>query len=307
MRFRVHVLGTNSALPSHGRYPSAQVVEHNDRLLLVDCGEGTQFRFAAQRLRPKRLDAVFISHLHGDHLYGLPGFLSSLHIQGRTAGLDIIGPPELEGYLQHCFDLSATRLNYPLRFTSTQGAAPAVPLWRNKALAVYPLPLRHRIPTTGFLFREHPHRPPFLPENAQALQVPRQYYKLLKSGNAVKLPDGRTIQPEEVLGEPEAALAFAYCSDTAFQPALRNLLQGVDLLYHEATFLHELKARAEETLHSTAQEAAEIARQAGVKRLLLGHYSARYENLEPLREEAAAVFPAVELAIEGSTYPVGDE
>lgn len=299
VQFEVHILGTASATPAFGRNLTAQAVYHNNQLFLVDCGEGTQFQLQRFKIRPRHLKVIFISHLHGDHILGLPGLLGSLNLNGREEPLDLIGPQGLERYLNTTFSLSGTKLGFPLRITALTHPDFREPVWENERMAVFPVPLLHRLPTYGYRFQEKEKPRRFLVRQAEALNIPPNYFKLLKQGNTITLPDGRSIAPDSVLGERPAAHSYAFCSDTAYFEPLVPYIQGVDVLYHEATFQEEHRARAFETLHSTAKDAAHIARQAGVGRLLLGHFSARYPKLEGLLGEAQAVFPAAALAREG--------
>jgi len=262
MKFEVLVLGAGSATPAYGRHPSAQVVNFNESLFLVDCGEGTQERLSRYGVRAGRINHVFISHLHGDHYFGLPGLLSSMHLNGRTNDLHLYGPAGLREILDLQFRHSGTVLKFNLVFCPTNPEARETVL-EIPRLRVDSFPLRHRVPCTGFRFDE--------------------------TGRASKHP---------------AARSYAYCSDTRAFAGYMDAVRNVDLLYHESTFLHEMAGRAEETLHSTALEAAQVARQSGAKKLLLGHYSARYKDLGPLLEEARSVFPESELAVEGEVFSI---
>lgn len=280
--------------------PSAHVISHNEHLLLIDCGEGTQLQLQRYGLRTSRLDAIFISHLHGDHVYGLPGLLTTLSIQNRTRRLRLVGPKGLAELLQTLFQLSHSRLNYPLDLQElTPGMDWPVPVYTEKGVSVQAFPLQHRVPCYGYRVEELPKARQLLVDSPLLAGVPKVYYRLIKLGNDITLSDGRTLQADDVLGPRPRTASYAYCSDTRYNAATAAFVRGVDLLYHEATFLDELKARAEETQHSTALEAALFAGEAHVKQLLIGHYSARYSDLSPLLAEARSVFPATELAREG--------
>lgn len=304
MLFQVLVLGVSAALPAHGRRPSAQVVTHNSRHFLLDCGEGTQFRLQEQRVRTGRLDAIFITHLHGDHCLGLPGLIDSLSLGGRTKPLTLVGPKGVREYIEAHRRLTHTFLNFDLdcRELELPLAHYNEPVYQNKNLSVYPVPLSHSVPCVGYRVQEKPRPRKFIVEAAHQLAIPRQYYHLLKNGNAVTLPDGRTITPDQVLGQAPPSYAYAYLTDTQYCEAAIAAVQGVDMIYHEATFTQAHAQRAVATGHSTAQHAAQVARAAGARALLLGHFSARYRNLAPLLDEARAVFPAAALAQEDAVY-----
>ncbi len=304
--FQVQILGTSSAIPTHSRLPSAQVVTINDRHHLVDCGEGTQMQLLKYRVKLARLDAIFISHLHGDHILGLPGLLNTLSMYERTTPLTLFGPAGLQEVLDLIFAQTQSYLNYPLEFIPTEEFQPGDIIYERKRYQVRLLPLEHKIFCRGFRFEEINKRPKFDFYKAKALEIPNEYFPLLKQGNTISLPDGRSIGPDEVLLEPDPPLSFAYCSDTCYHEELIEHIKHTRLLYHEATFLTNLKDRAIATCHSTAEDAGKIAKQAEVGGLILGHYSARYKDLQPLLEEARAVFPITALAREGHIFHVRD-
>lgn len=299
MRFEVLILGTGAALPARGRYPSAQLVNVQERLYLVDCGEGTQERLRQSGVNMNRIAAVFISHMHGDHYLGLMGLLSSMHLQGRTVPIAVYGPAVLREVIDIQLRASQTYLRYPLHFHALPAGSGSLVMDDDRA-TVTALALKHRVPTTGFRFTEHP-----LPRNIRKDKVeliPHYARTAVKEGEDLVLPDGSVIPNAELTFDPPRPRSYAYCSDTAFEPALIEHLRGVDLLYHESTFDESLAARAKETLHSTARQAATIARDAGVGELLLGHFSSRYKSEHVLLDEALTVFPRVRLAQEGTTF-----
>ena len=304
--FQVQVLGTSSAIPTNNRRLSAQVVTINDRHHLVDCGEGTQMQLLRYKVRVARLDAIFISHLHGDHILGLPGLLNSLNMYERNFPLRLYGPANLKEMLDAIFRLTYSYMGYELEFIPTEDFQPGDVLYETKTHQVELLPLDHRIYCRGFRFVEHNKKPRFDFYKAKSLEIPNEYFSLLKQGNTITLPNGKQFLPEQVLLPPATALSYAYCSDTCYYEELIPFIKDTHLLYHEATFLDDLKNRAAETAHSTAREAATIAQKAGVGHLLLGHYSARYKDLTPLEEEAKQVFPESELAFDGRVYKVKD-
>ena len=297
------MLGTGAALPARGRHPSAQLVNVNEHLFLVDCGEGTQERMRTLGVNFNRIGTVLISHLHGDHYLGLMGLLSTMHLLGRTAPLHVHGPGPLKEIIDVQLRASQTYLRYPLHFKPNPGVQ-GEPIATTSAVEVTSLVLRHRLPTTGFLFRERP-RPLGL-DRARLVEIPHFMRARVKAGEDLVFPDGRRIPNAELTTPAPPQRAYAYCSDTAPTEGLVAALQGVDLLYHEATFTEALAARAKETMHSTALQAAGLAASVQAGELLLGHFSSRYKSPEPLLREALTVFPRTRVAEEGCTYRVGD-
>ncbi len=304
--FQVQILGASAAIPTNQHLPSAQVVTYHDRHHLVDCGEGTQMQLLKYRVKLSRLDAIFISHLHGDHVLGLPGLLTSMSLYGRNFPLKLYAPSALKEVLDLIFKQTQSYLVYDLEFIPMEDFAPGEVIYETPRLQVTSVPLNHRIFCRGFRFSEHSKRPKFDFYKAKALNIPNSYFGLLKQGVSITLEDGTEIHPDMVLHPPDSPLSYAYCSDTRFQESLVDYIKDTTLLYHEATFMHDMLVRAQETCHSTSHEAAQMAKIAQVKHLLLGHYSARYKNLTPLLEEAQAVFPHTELAIEGSIFKIKD-
>lgn len=305
MKFEVLVLGSSSATPMYGRHPTAQLIHIQDQLLLVDCGEGTQMQLSSLRVKANKIRAIFISHLHGDHYLGLTGLLSSMHLMGRKSPLEVYGPPALKEILELQFFHSQTTIAYPLTFHPTHTDGEQL-LLEDRFMKVSSFPLNHRIPCTGFRVEE-PERPPTLDaEKVRALGVPRSFYNLLKQKVDYVDREGRVHAWQELTQPAAAPRKYAFCSDTAATGPYLNSIQGVDLLYHEATFLHDMKERAVETFHSTARQAAEVAQAVGARKLLIGHYSARYKDLQALHHEAKQVFPETALAVEGRWYRVGE-
>lgn len=302
MRFEVTTLGTGAALPARGRFPSAQLLNLNGRLFLVDCGEGTQERLRMAQVNMARIERVFISHLHGDHYLGLMGLICSMHLMGRTQPLGVHGPAALHEVINLQLRVSGTYLRYPLHFQPTEHQTGAA-VFKDDRVEVTALALRHRVECTGFLFREAPQPRHLVKETVD--MIPHYKRSAVKRGEDLELPDGRTIPNAELTFPPPPPRSYAYCSDTAFAPELVDALRGVDLLYHEATFGEALRARAKETLHSTARQAATIALEAGAGQLLLGHFSSRYKDPGILLAEAREVFSNCLLAEEGRTFQVG--
>lgn len=304
--FEVRILGSSAAIPVGKRRPTAQVVSYHDRHYLVDCGEGTQMQLSRYRVRLSRLDAIFISHLHGDHVLGLPGLLNTMSLLGRNFPLKIYGPAALKPMLDQVFEATQGHVGYDIEFTPTEDFAAGEAIMDTGRLQVQALPLEHRIYCKGFRFQEVNVRPKFNFPRAKQLEIPNEYFGLLKRGNTATLNDGRTIVPEDVLFPPENPISYAYCSDTRYAEGLIPYIEKATLLYHEATFDKTMGKRAAETFHSTAEQAASIAKQAEVNHLLIGHFSARYRELTDLLEEAQAIFPAADLAREGDLFKVKD-
>lgn len=302
MRFEVTTLGTGAALPARGRYPTAQLLNLNERLFLVDCGEGTQERLRMAQVNMGRIERIFISHLHGDHYLGLMGLISSMHLQGRVKELHVHGPEELKEVIDVQLRVSRTYLRFPLHMHAVAHQS-GTEVYRDAQVGVTSLALRHRIPCTGFLFHEgdHPRR---LRKEAVDL-IPHYARRAVKMGEDLVLPGGEVVPNAALTAPPPPSRSYAYCSDTAYAPELVPFLHGVDLLYHEATFAAALAARAKETMHSTAGQAATMARLAEVGQLLLGHFSSRYKEVDLLVAEAAAIFPNTLPAQEGCTFQVG--
>ena len=303
MKFSVTILGCSSATPTSERNPSAQLINHDEKLFLVDCGEGTQVQLRRNHFRFIRIDHIFISHLHGDHFFGLIGLISTMHLLGRKKELHIFAPPQLEEVILLQLRISATTLAYPLHFHSTQAEKPAS-IMENNFLEVITLPLNHRIPTTGFIFREKPGLRSINAEAVKEYKIPFTVFEALKSGSDFTTPDGKMILNNKLTNAPVSSRSYVYCSDTAYHEAIIPLIEGVDVLYHETTFMADKAAIATEKFHSTTVEAATIALKAKVKKLLIGHYSARYDDLQPLLEETRTIFPESYITQDGMVFDV---
>jgi ribonuclease Z len=307
MPFSVTILGSNSAIPAHGRHPSAQLLNAGHRLFLFDCGEGTQMRLAEQALRPGKLEAIFITHLHGDHYFGLVGLLNTFHLLRRERPLALYGPPALEPLLDVQLAHLKGELTYPLTFHATRTDGP-VRLFADAALEAWSFPLDHGpAPTTGFLLRERPGGRRVDGDKARAAGVAQTDMARLVQGLDVPGADGRHIPNAALTLPPWRPRSFAYCTDTAYAPGTAAHVAGVDLLYHEATYREAEAALARERHHATAAQAATVAREAGARRLIVGHYSSRYRELDGLLAEARAVFPDTDLALEGENFEVPRE
>ncbi|QQT28137.1 ribonuclease Z [Sphingobacterium spiritivorum] len=303
MKFEVLILGNSSATPMYERHPSSQLLNFNEQFFLIDCGEGTQMQLFRYGIRSNRIGHIFISHLHGDHYLGLVGLLSSMHLVGRKSDLHLYGPAPLKEILDVQFRHSDTQLRYNLIFHPTNPDKEEVIL-ETAAFKVSTFPLTHRIPCTGFRFDEGKRSPSIIGELVEQLNIPKQYIGGIKRGLDYTAPDGKVYKATDLTIPAPPSRSYAYCSDTVRVPDYLAAISNVDLLYHESTFLHEMVERAKETLHTTAQEAAEIAKEVGAHKLLLGHYSARYRELQPLLEEAQHIFKNTQLSVEGKWFSV---
>ncbi len=303
MTFAVTILGAGSATPTLATHASSQVVQLGPDYYLIDCGEGTQYRLLEQKIRPGRLKGIFITHLHGDHYFGLFGLLTSLSLGSRREDLLLFGPKGLSEILTEIFRQSDTRLSYYLNFQEIDADHPGL-IYDTPSFSVSTLPLRHRIPCTGFLFREKVGDRNLI-KGKLSPEISHEALRMLKAGQDVRDEKGEILYAfEDFTTPPPPARAYAYCSDTIFRPELVPYLQSVDCLYHEATFREQELARAAKTHHSTAGQAATIARDAGAGRLLIGHFSSRYAEIGPSLDEARAIFTETYMAEEGKTYQV---
>ena len=296
-KFELHILGCGSALPTTRHFPTSQIVNVRDELFMIDCGEGAQLQFRKSRLKFSRLNHIFISHLHGDHCFGLLGLISTLNLLGRTAELHIHSPKGLEDLMIPVLDFFNRQMTYKVLFHEF-GTKEAAVVYEDRSLTVTTIPLRHRMPCCGFLFAEKPGPNHILRDMIDFYQVPVYELNRIKNGADYVTPEGEVI-PNARLTRPSAApRRYAYCSDTIYLPSVTEQIKGVDLLFHEATFAEDAAPRAKETFHTTASQAARIARDAEVKKLLIGHFSARYDDEQVLLDEARAVFPNTQLAKE---------
>lgn len=304
--FEVTILGCSSATPTSKRFPSAQLLQAAGRFFLIDCGEAAQIQLRRYHIRFQRINHIFISHLHGDHYLGLMGLLQSLHLLGRKNPLHLYHPPGLKEIIDVQLLHSDTRLNYEIIYHEHRFDEPAL-LYEDQLMTVHTILLNHRIPCCGFLFREK--QRPWRVNRAKMdeLGVPLEQIGRIKDGEDVELENG-TVIPHSLLhnGRPTVR-SYAYCSDTIFDKSVIEQIKGVDAVYHEATFLHEMLDRAQATYHTTALQAGQVAQEAGAGQLIIGHYSARYVDLQPLLQEARSVFPNTILAEEGLTFPVVEQ
>lgn len=304
-RFDVHILGCGSALPTLHHNASSQVVNVREKLFMIDCGEGTQVQLRRSRLRFNRLNHIFISHLHGDHCFGLMGLISTFGMIERTAQLHVYAHPELERLLYPQIGFFCKGMPFKVVFHPIEPDKRGI-IYDDRSVSVETIPLRHRLPTCGFLIKEKPSPNHIRRDMIDFYRIPVCMINRIKNGEDYVLEDG-TVVPNSRLTFPSAPpRAYAYCSDTSYLPDMTEQIEGVDLLFHEATFASSEAARAKQTRHSTAAQAAQIAHDAKVKRLVIGHFSARYEDERLLLEEARAIFPNTVLANENMTVRVGE-
>jgi len=297
----VTILGNNSALPAFDRHPTAQVVTMEDQIFLVDCGEGTQMQMAKYKIRRSKINHIFISHLHGDHYFGLIGVLTSMGLLGRSQDMHIYAPPVLKDIIELQLKVADISLPYPLHFHPLQKAGVLV---REARFEVSCFPVYHRIECWGFRFGEVRPLRRVNPEKARQYGVPSAFFDRLKWGENYLTKDGQLVDNNLVTEPATRAKSYAYTADTLFDPRLIDSVKGVDLLYHETTYLKDLTEQAGKRFHSTTAQAATVAAQAGVQRLIIGHFSSKYEKLQAFEQEARDIFPNTDLALEGVTYRV---
>jgi ribonuclease Z len=303
MTFELSILGSSSATPIYTRHPTAQVLNIRERFFLIDCGEATQMQLVRYKIKFNRISHIFISHLHGDHYLGLMGLLSTMHLQGRTNELHIYGQQDLMDIIELQLRLSQTVLRYNLIFHSVRQYASSVIL-EDEDMIVRTIILNHRIPCTGFLFKEKPKPRKLIVGKLQQYNIPFAFYARLKEGEDYEDDFGNIVKNEELTVSAKPPRSYAFCSDTIYDESIIEEIKHVDILYHEATFLHEHLERAQSTFHTTSLQAAMIAEKAEVKKLLIGHFSARYKTLQPLLYEARTIFKNTELATEGCVFSV---
>jgi len=295
------ILGNNSALPAFGRNPTAQILQTQSEVYLIDCGEGTQLQMSKFKIKKSKIKHIFISHLHGDHYFGLIGLLTSMGLANRTEDVHLHGPSRLIEIINLQLEVANAHLPYKLYFhpLAEEGI-----IADTATITVESFKVKHRIECWGFIFREKKNKRSILPDRANAYGIPSAFYEQLQKGMDYQNAKGTIIPNAEVTIEAAAAKSYAYCADTIFDIELASKIQGVDLLYHETTYLHALEERAAARFHSTTKQAAEIAKAGNVKKLLIGHFSSKYETLEEFLTEATSVFENTDLALEGACYPL---
>lgn len=299
-RFEITILGCGSAMPTTLHNPSSQLVNVNEKLFMIDCGEGTQLQLRKYKTRINKLHSIFISHLHGDHVFGLPGLLATLSLLGRTGDLNIYAHKDMELFLDSFIKHFGNQFPYKINLTPLDPYQHQL-IFENNSIRVFSFPLKHRIPTNGFLFEEKDRPRHIKREMIDFYNIPVCKINEIKKGGDYLTDDGKWIKNEILTTPAIPPRTYAYCSDTAYSPEIIPYIQHSDVLYHEATFAEAENLRAQETYHSTARQAAEIARSANVRKLIIGHFSSRYHELGEFLDEAQAVFPETELADEGMT------
>lgn len=298
MSFLLHILGSNSALPMKHRNPSAHLLSAGERSFLIDCGEGTQMQMQKFELKSSKISKIFISHLHGDHYYGLIGLISTYHLFRRTQPLEIYGPALLEKIIEIQLDASNTKLGFDLIFHPISENFNGI-LFEDDKIVIECFPLQHRIATHAFVFRQKVGLRKLNPEFVKSVNIPKEQFMRIKLGADFIDEHGVLYPNDKITSDPLPCKSFAYCSDTIYDENIINLVKNVSLLYHEATFADDNTDFAKEKFHSTARQAATIAKNANVKKLIIGHFSTRYPNVNILLNEAQSVFPNTILAKEG--------
>lgn len=297
MSAHLTILGYNSAIPTVNSSPTAQFLEMEERHFLIDCGEGTQVQLRKAKARFSKINHIFISHLHGDHCFGLPGLIASFRLLGRETPIHIYGPKGIQEMLETIFRLTDTHKGFEVVYHELDSKKSEV-IYQDSRIEVSTIPLDHRVYCNGYLFREKPKdRHLNMAEISKYPEIETCDYHILKRGKDFVLSDGYVLKNETLTNEPTKSVSYAFCSDTRYLESIVPIIEGVDVLYHEATFLHDLKKMADYTGHTTALEAARIARKAGVGKLILGHFSNRYHDLSVFTKEAREVFAETYLPV----------
>lgn len=295
------ILGNNSAIPAHGRNPTAQVLQTNDENYLIDCGEGTQNQLTKYKIKRSKINRIFISHLHGDHYFGLIGLLTSMGLLGRTNELHVYAPALLQQIIQLHLDAANTILPYPLYFHILKEEGEIA---NDKKIIVSTFKVSHRIDCFGFLFKEKKNPRSIIIDKVKLYEIPEAYYCELQKGKDYVTKKGTIISNEDVTEPTTAARVYAYCADTIYDQNIAEKIKGADLVYHETTYLKDLEERAAARFHCTTVQAGNIAKLAGAKKLLIGHFSSKYEILDDFLAETKSVFENTELALEGACFKV---
>jgi ribonuclease Z len=289
VKFELTILGSSSALPTSQRNLTAHVLNVYERFFLIDCGEGTQIQLRKNKIKFGRINHIFISHIHGDHFYGLFGLISSFNLLDRDQDLHIYAHKELKKGIKYIARHFEGQFSYNIQFHELNPDKEEK-IMEDDRVEVFSFPLKHKIPTSGFLFREKPREPNLKKELVKEYNIPIREIQKIKKGGDFTLPDGKVIPHKELTYPPYKPRAYAFCTDTAYHESIIPFINQVDLLYHEATFSDQHKDQAENTFHSTAKQAATIAKKAKANKLVIGHFSARYKNIDKLLEEARTVF-----------------
>jgi ribonuclease Z len=303
MAFELTILGSSSALPTSERYPTAQVLNASGRFFLIDCGEGTQIQIRRQKIAFGKIRHIFISHLHGDHYYGLIGLISTFNLLGLKNDLHIYAPSQLKDILEPQLNFLKAGLQFAVVFHPLNFKKPQL-IFEDKVIEVLSFPLKHSIKCCGFLFREKQKERNIKKESILEFNIPIAQIRAIKQGADFELESGAIIPNEKLTTPPPSPVSYAFCSDTSFYPAVVETIRGVSALYHEATFTEELRELADKTHHSTALDAAEIAKLANAGQLIIGHFSSRYKTTDAFLKEAQSVFENTKVAIDGKTYSI---
>lgn len=298
---KLTILGCYAATPRTFTNPTAQVLEIKNKLFLIDCGEGTQVELRRNKIKFSKINHIFISHLHGDHFFGLIGLISTFTLLGRTTDLHIYGPVGIKEIIMLQLRLTNSWTNYQLHFQELASKESKV-VFEDDKVIVKTIPLKHRVYTNGYLFQEKVDKRKLNLAAVTEYKIEECYYQNIKNGKDITLDNGQVVPNDQLTFDPLAPMSYAFCSDTAFSEEVIPFVENVDVLYHEATFLQSEEQLALKTMHSTAIEAATVALRANVRQLILGHYSTRYENIQLFKEEAETVFSNVELADDGKTF-----
>ena len=304
MSLTLNILGCGSALPSIDNFMPSQVLSHFSSNFLIDCGEGTQFQFNKYKIKPNSIDVIFISHIHGDHFFGLFGLISSYNLSNRTKDLTIFAPKGLKKILNYQFKKLKTKFKFKLYIKELSTNISRC-IFSNDLIEVYNIPLIHGVYTNGYLFREKKKKRNLKKDKIEEYKIGIEFLNKIKDGeDYVDKSSGMTIPNKDLTYDLKKSYSYAYCSDTAYNPQMIPQIQGVDLIYHEATFLEKDKYSALKTLHSTTKQAARIAKDANAKKLIIGHYSNRYKNLKMLENEAREIFENTELSHPGKQIKI---
>lgn len=303
MVFKITILGSNSAVPTIKRNPTAQLVNHNERFFLIDCAEGTQLQLRRYKIRFQRINHIFISHLHGDHFFGLIGLISTMHLLGRKKELHVYGPSKLEEIIQIQLDASQTELNYPFYFHPIDTETSEL-IYEDNKLEIHTIPLDHRIPTSGFLFKEKQGKRRLKKKMIAKYDIPIEKLSGIKNGDDYTDMNSHVIENEKLTDGPYPTRTYAYCSDTRYHEPIIPIIRNADLLYHETTFMNDRSEVAADKYHATTVEAATIAKKAEVKKLVIGHFSTRYDNTNELLQETKKVFANSDIASDGKEFDI---
>lgn len=298
---KLTILGCYAATPRTFTNPTSQILEIKNRLFLIDCGEGTQVQLRKNKIRFSKINHIFISHLHGDHFFGLVGLVSTFSLLNRTTDLHVYGPKGIKEIIKLQLRLSNSWTNYGLFFHELESKESEI-IFEDEKVLVKTIPLKHRIYTNGFLFQEKIGERKLNLDAVQNYEIDTCYYQKIKNGKDITLEDGRVVENDKLTFDPIPAKNYAFCSDTVYDESILSIIENIDVLYHESTFLQSEESLAKKTLHSTAKEAAMIAMKSNAKQLILGHYSTRYESIALFKEEAETIFPEVLLADDGKSF-----